>query len=800
MIRDLRYALRLLARDRAFALAAIVSLALGIGATTAVFSVVDSILFRSLPYAASDRLVSIGLAAPMLPYDFLFGAGYLDFRTHQNAFEAVTSWTGVNDCDLTTGEPVRLSCAAVESTFLSTLGIAPVLGRSFTAEEDRPNQPSSVLISYGLWQSRFAAHPDAVGQTISLDGQAARVVGVLPRDFETPTLARADLVVPQALDDAALQRAVSGRPLRVIARLRSDTTLAQAQAAADLVLKRALAGAPRNLAREVKPHVRTLRDLRVGDAKSIAWVLFGCVLAVLVLACANVANLLLGRVVTRRHELSVRAALGASRSRLIQQAITESLSLSMLGGVCGVGLAYALLKLLVQAAPQGIPQLGQASLDARVAIFTVLCSVASGLIFGLGPALATPHRETLSSRRSTASAGGGLRQALIVAQLAFSLALLTSAGLLIHALWTFQQIPLGMDTQHVLTASLSLSAQPYPTAAKKLAFAEELEQMLRDTAAFSKVAISDSHPPNVPLRSKPLAVQQIDGRAQSAPAQGTVVWRAVTAEYFHTLGIPIRKGRSFTDQDRDIGRDVLIVSESMAERLFRNSDPVGHFIGTTEIVGVAANVRNSGGTSGDDPEYYVPRSRAADAQIYAAPDELRRVVATVNTPLPAAAAARALRETVARLDAALPVEIERLQDSGARLSERPRFNAMLLGWFAALGLVLAAFGIYGVLGFLVAARTREIGIRMALGATPESVVRMILGSAARWLAAGLLIGLALSIAVSQALRSLLLGISAYDPLAWTTAAAVLVTTALIAAWYPSRRASRIDPLDALREE
>jgi predicted permease len=582
MIRDLRHALRLLARDRGFALAAIVSLALGIGATTAVFSVVDRILFRSLPYAAPDRLVSIGLAAPMLPYDFMFGAGYLDFRTHQNAFEAVTSWTGVNDCDLTTGEPARLSCAAVESTFLSTLGIAPVLGRSFTAEEDRPNQPASVLISYGLWQSRFAARSDAVGQTISLDGQAARVVGVLPRDFETPTLARADLVVPQALDDAALQRAVSGRPLRVIARLRSDTTVAQAQAAADLVLKRALAlaGAPKNLAREVKPHVRTLRDMRVGDAKSIAWVLFGCVLAVLLLACANVANLLLARVVTRRHELSVRAALGASRTRLIQQAITESLSLSMLGGVCGVGLAYALLRLLVQAAPQGIPQLAQASLDARVVIFTVLCSVASGLIFGLGPALATPHRETLSSNRSTARSGGGLRQALIVAQLAFSLALLTSAGLLIHALWTFQQIPLGMDTQHVLTASVSLSAQRYPAAPKKLAFAEELEQRLRNTAAFSDVAISDSNPPNVPLRSKPLATQQIDGRAQSAPAQGTVVWRAITPEYFHTLGIPIRKGRSFTDQDRDIARGVVIVSESMAQRLFRNSDPVGHFIGT----------------------------------------------------------------------------------------------------------------------------------------------------------------------------------------------------------------------------
>jgi ABC-type antimicrobial peptide transport system permease subunit len=302
------------------------------------------------------------------------------------------------------------------------------------------------------------------------------------------------------------------------------------------------------------------------------------------------------------------------------------------------------------------------------------------------------------------------------------------------------------------------------------------------------------------LRSKPLALQQIDGRPQESPASGTVVWRAVTPGYFRALGVPIRQGRGFTEQDRDPGRDVMIVSQSLARRLFHESDPVGHFIGTAQIVGTAADVRNSGGTAPDDAEYYVPRSHTAAAAIYSVPDELRRVVAIVRTPLAAEFAARAIRDTVAQMDAALPVQIETLRESTNRLSVRPRFNAMLLAVFATLGLLLSAFGIYGVLGFLVAQRTKEIGVRIALGATPRGVVRLVLGNAMRWLAAGMILGLALSMAVSRALSSMLYGMAPYDLAAWTAACAVLVAAALTAAWQPARRAARVDPAEALRHD
>lgn len=721
----------------------------------------------------------------MLPYDFMFGASYLDFRRNQTAFSAVTSWSGVNDCDLTSGEPIRLQCASVESSFLGTLGIVPALGRSFTAEEDGPNKPRTVLLSYGIWQSRFAGHPDVLGRTIAVDGEPARVVGILPPDFETPTLAQADLVISQRLDDATLQRAVTGRPLRAIARLRPGTTIAAAQAVADLLVARALAGMPPGaLAREIKPHVKSLRDLRIGDARAVAWVLFGAVLAVLLLACANVANLLMARTEARRRELALRVALGAGRLRLIRQAVTESLLLAVLGGLCGLALADALLKVLVNAAPGGIPQLARATLDSRVLAFTFVCCLASGLIFGMG----------------VTGGRGRVRQALIVIQLAFSLALLSAAGLLSRALWRYQQIPLGMETQQVLTATLTLSPQRYPSAERRLAFSEELEARLRSTASFATVAIGDSRPPDVPLRSKPIAAQQIDGRPQDSPVQGTVVWRAVTPGYFRALGVPMLQGRAFTEQDRDRDRAVMIVSQSLARRLFRGRDPVGHSIGGVQIIAVAADVRNSGGTAHDDPEYYVPRSHAADAPIYSAPDELRRVVAIVRTPLAPEFASRAIRNAVAQLDASLPVQIEPLREAASRLSVRPRFNALLLAIFAALGLLLSAFGAYGVLGFLVAQRTREIGIRIALGATPRAMAVMVLGNALRWIAAGLVLGLALSLVLSRALNSMLYGMTSYDPAAWLLAAAVLVATALTAAWLPSRRAARVDPVEALRHD
>jgi len=534
-LQDLRYAARTLTRNRTFSVVAVLSLALGIGATTSVFSVVDRILFRSLPFADSSRLVSIGIQAPVLPYDFVLGAGYLALRRNLPAnLQAVTSWTGVNDCDLTEGEPVRLSCAATESTFLATLGIQPALGRSFTAAEDAPNAPRTALISYALWQARYGGSPAVLDRTVSLDGLPVRIVGVLPRDFETPTLARADLLVPQRLDDAVLARAVTGRPLRVIARLRPGASAAQAQAQGEAILSAELQTARTHLpgAMDLAVRIRTLRDLQVGDAALVSRVLFGAVLAVLLLACANVINLLLARSVAREREITIRKALGASQWRLLRQAITESLLLAAAGGAAGTLLAFLLLRLFVRMAPQGIPRLAEAALDPRVLLFALACSALSGLIFGVAPAVSR--------------GGSRLRPALVVAQFALSLALLTGAGLLGRALWQFQQKPLGMDTQHVTTASLSLSLQRYPQPAQQLAFSEQLEARLRAVPGVSFAAVSDSAPPNVPLRSRPGMSIHIAGRDTDPHLQGSIAWRAVSTGYFEALGIHMRRGRAFT--------------------------------------------------------------------------------------------------------------------------------------------------------------------------------------------------------------------------------------------------------------
>ncbi len=789
----------MLCRNRAFSAVAILSLAIGIGATTSVFSVVDRILFCSLPYRDGGRLISLGVFAPMLNYEFLFGSAWLDLRRTQKDFVSMASWSGVSDCDFTAGHTVRMSCAASDSFFLPTLGVEPILGRNFTAADDGANRPKVALLTYSVWQSRFGGRPDVVGSTIVLDGQPVRVTGVLPRDFETPTLAHADFLVPQAMDDAAMQRDHTGRPFRLIARMPKWMSFAEARAAGEAMLAREmrLAGFP--LAGEIKARVRTLRDFQAGEARTVSWVLFGSVVAVLLLACANLMNLLLARTVARQREMTVRIALGASRVQLVKQALAESLTLAVAGGAAGVALAYGLLKLFVAIAPDGIPRLSQATLDLRVLAFTLVCSVVCGVLFGLAPAMAGLNSEALAGGRAVA-AGGMLRPALIAVQFALSLALLTGAGLLGRALWHFQRLPLGAETERVMTASYSLSRQQYPDVARQLAFSERLEERLQSASGMLDVAVGDSHPPDVPLRSKRMHGLKIDGRDQVSPSEGTAVWRAVTPGYFQTLGIRVLRGRVFTEQDRTPGRDVTVISDRLARWLFRGADPLGHFLDGAQIVGVVADVRNSGGTAEDDPEYYMPRVHRAVYWIYGAPDELRHGVAIIRTPLAPDAAARTLRDAIAGLDASLPVEIHTLSESAARLSVRPRFNAALFGLFASVGLALAAFGLYGVLAFLVAQRTREIGVRMALGATPAAVSRLVLSSAARWLGVGLAVGLALSMAVARAMHGLLLGVSGGDPAAWMGAAAILLTAALAAAWLPARRAARVDPMVALRHE
>jgi predicted permease len=804
LAQDLRYAARGFVRSPTFTVAAVFAIALGTGAGTAVFSVVDRILFRSLPYQKADRLVSVGFVAPIIPQEFMLGTDYVEWRARQQPFESLTSWTGIDDCDLTGANPVRLACAQVDASFLPTLGVPPMAGRNFTRDEDRPSAPPVALLSYGLWQSRFGGDRSVVGKTIPLDGQSATILGVLPPQFEMPTLEHADVLVPQALDEAQQHRPNAGRPLWSIARFKPGVTPAQAAAALRPLFQESLQFVPGPFRKEVNLRVRSLRDRQIHDARLASWILLGAVLAVLLIACANVANLLLARAASRQRELAVRLALGASRGRLVRQTLTESLLLAAAGTLAGCLLAVALLRVFVAIAPEGIPRLQQATVDLRVLLFSLAISLASGIVCGLAPAMqqhAHPRAETLAGWRSLGGGGHYLfRHSLVAAQICASLVLLTGASLLLRSLWNLQNQPLGMRTGSVLTATVTLGQKSYAEPAGQLAFFEELERRLHRIPGVTQLGLSDSTPLSGAARSTIYSVIDVAGRPRTAEGTGGMVaWRAVTPGYFAVLGVPILRGRGFQEQDRDPQRTAIILSDALARRMFPGEDPLGKQIKLGRsgpwktVVGVAGNVKNSALAQPDDPEFYVVRQHA--------PEPFgRTATAILNGPIDPAALARWVRAEVAALDPTLPVNIETLDQRVGHLAQRPRFNAWLLGLFAAMGLLLSAIGLYGIISFLVAQRTQEIGVRMALGATPGAVARLVLGHAARWTLAGAALGVTGSWFAARLLDAMLFHVSARDP--WILAAAVagLWATAMLAAWVPSRRAARVDPMQALRQD
>ena len=807
LLQDVRYGLRMLAKNPGFTLAAVLTLALGIGATSSVFSVVDRILFRSLPYPHGERLVSFGFVAPIEPTEFMLGTDYVEWRGKQSSFEAVTSMRpGVEDCDVTEENPVRLTCAAVEASFLPTFEIQPVVGRNFTAEEDRPKARAVALLSYGLWHSRFGANPGVVGKTIPLNGQKTEVVGVLPAVFEMPNLSKVDILLPEALDLARQVRPNTGAVLRSFARLKPGVNAAQATASLQPLFEESLRFVPQQFQKDVTLRVRSLRDRQVGDAKLASWVLFGSVFAVLLVACTNVASLLLARVASRRRELAVRSALGASPARLLQQSLTESVLLSLLGGAAGCWLAFLFLQLFVAISPEGIPRLQQARLDLRVAGFTVGLSILSGVLFGLAPALYRPSAESLSGKEVRGTKRNLLRQILVAAQIAVSLILLTGAGLLLRSLWNMRTSPLGMEKDSVVTAEIALGAYRYPEAAQQVAFFDSLKLRLRQLPGVISLALSDTLPPSGAMRSTIFARIENAGHPPLAEATGGMVgWRAVTPGYFWTLGIPVVRGRAFRDEDLSPTENPVILNESLARALFPKEDPLGKQlrVGFSDgiqavapwrtVVGIAANVKNNGITEQADPEYYVPWKDSPDLYLGSAHVILR-------TPLNAQAVAQWIRTETASIDPTLPVKIETMSQRIGKLTQRPRFQAVLLAIFAAMGVVLAAIGIYGVVGYLVAQRTQEIGVRVALGATPRAILRLVMENAARWTIAGTVLGVAGSWFASRLLESLLFEVKARDPWLLSGAAFLLIAVAMIAAWVPARRAMRVDPIEALRYE
>jgi len=803
LLQDLRFALRMLAKKPGFTFVAVLTLALGMGATTAVFSVVDRILFRSLPYPHDERLVSFGDKAPFEANEFVLGPDYVDWKKAQTPFESVTSFVpGGADCDLTERNPVRLKCALVESTFLPTFGIQPFLGRNFTSEEDRPNGARVALVTYGLWRSRFASDRNLPGRTISLDGRPTVVVGVLPPQFEMPILGHEDILVPAALDGST-DRGPNARQmiLRAFARLKPGISINQAAAAMEPLFQLSLNYVPPQFRHEVSFRVRSLRDRQIQDSRVASWVLLGAVLAVLLVACTNVANLLLARATSRMRELAVRTALGATRARLARQALTESLLLGVLGGLSGCWFSQLLLRLFVSIAPEGIPRLEQATIDVRVLLFVFGLSLVSGVLFGLASALRRPLPELLTGKEIHATSRGMLRQALVTVQIAASLVLLAGAGLLLRSFWKLETVALGMDAKSVITAGLDLAQYRYPDSGKQIAFFSQLESRLRQMPGITALGLSDTLPPSGGMQATFLSSIDIPGHAKfSAGTGGMIGYRYVTPAYFPALRVPILHGRGFREEDRSPAEKPVILSEALAKRLFPNGeDPLGksfRFGSQNEwriIVGIAGDVKNNGLAAPADPEFYVPWKNEAGGYF-------RSGHLIVQSAINPEAIARWIRSETAAIDPTVPVTIEGMWTRVGKLAQRPRFTAVLLSLFAGIGVLLAGIGIYGVVGFLVAQQTREIGIRIALGATSRNVLTMVLLNMVRWTVAGAALGLLGSWLSSRFLESLLFEVRAHDPFLLASALFVLLAVAFFAAWIPARRAMLVDPMVALRYE
>ncbi len=810
LMQDARYAGRGFLRSPIFACTVIATLALGIGATTAVFSVVDRILFRDLPYAHDDRLVSIGLSQPMERQEFTLGGFFYEWRDHQTPFSSLTFERGVTECNLTENNPVHLHCAAVAQNFLPTFGIPPALGRNFLAAEDVPNAPKVALISDGLWLSRYNRDPGVLNKTIMLDEHPVRIIGVLPRDFEMPRLQATDIVVPAAMDEAAQHTLNSGigLPMWAFARLKPGVSVRQAKEAMEPLYRHTQAWIPADFRNEFHLQVRSIRDRQMQETYLVAWVLLGAVGAMLLIACANVASLFAARGASRQRDLAVRSALGASRPRLVRQALTEAILLAMAGAVAGCALAQILLHVFIAIAPAGLPFLTQAQLDGRIIFFSVLVALICAVLFGIVPVLQKPAAQALVARQTGSGAHARLRRMLVAVQIGISVVLLCAASLVVKSFRNLEQQNLGMQTRNVLTVNIPLNEERYPSGEALMNFDLRAEEALRRIPGVTAVAMSNSVPPDGwhdATRSDELFVP---GRTHAPPgAGGTVVLRSVTPGYFHILRIPILEGRGFREEDRTSTDHLIVLSKLLARRLFPQGDAIGQHIQRAQyapyfkldptlltIVGVAGDVKNQGLAVDVDPELYTLRtSHPADGWS-------THNVTLLETELPSSVVVPWVRRQIAQLDATAPVEIDTLQQSVVKLADRPRFETALLTFFAGCGLLLAIIGLYGVISYVATQRTQEIGVRMALGANQIDILRLIAMEGVRLLAIGGLAGLAGALAAAQLLKSLMFHVGPRDPATYVAAVLFISLMAITATLIPARAAMQVEPSEALRRE
>lgn len=768
---DLRYAVRSLRTNRSFTLAAILARGLGIGATTAIFSIVDLVLLRPLPFPEPDRLVSVATTLPGLRSTGIVSAEFLDWNDHNQVFESFAAMNLFpSDAALITpAGPVQIRMTHVSAKFLSTLRVSPMLGRDFLENE------SGILLSYGLWQDKFHADRSALGKSVTLDGAPFVVTGVLPRNFFFPQNIRIDALTPFQIDMAKTRSRIALSVWDSIARLKPGVSIDQARANLATLFAASRAADSVMYHSDARLDVIPYRDRLTGDVRLTLWILLAAVGCVLLIACSNVANLLLARATGRRREIAVRSALGASRARLIRQLLTESVLLSILGGVGGVSIAAATAALLKRIAPEDLPRIGELSIDVRVLGFALIVSLMTGVAFGLAPALS-------ATRMAVRFVRSGPRGTLIALEIALSLILLAGAGLLFQSLYRLQHRHLGFEPENIFTSDVSIRG----------ARLNDLRDRITGFPGARSVAFADSLPPN---GGSSMVTFSREGRPLPEPGHrgDNMIRRRVSATYFEALRIPLKRGRLFTAADHD---DVAIVSESLARHYFPGEDPIGKKIDTLPIfhpaktiIGIVADVKNQGLDREPMPEMYGPL-HGDERRVYV-------IVRSVGDPV---LTASTLRDQLRAMDPAMPAAIQTMEQQFAAMTTRPRFNGILFGSFGAVALLLAIVGVYGVISFTVARRMQEIGIRVALGADRARIARLILREAMIPAVAGIALGVAAAIFAGRYLASLLYDIQPADPATLIVVSFVLAIIAAAASLFPALRAARIDPMRVLQSE
>jgi putative ABC transport system permease protein len=802
VLQDVRYGLRVLRKQPGFTAVAVLALALGVGANTAIFSVVNGVLLRPLPYTDPDKLVMVW--EKNIPRNRLTNvvspANYLDWKRQTQMLDPLAALVAIQLNLTSQGDPIELDAQAVTVNFFDTLGIQPARGRGFTEEEERAGNDLVVILSHSLWQQRFGGSKDILGQAITLNSRSYTVIGVMAPDFYFMDR-EIDAWVPMVFDPGRDYRATTGRYLLSVARLKPGVTRDQAQAELEAIAAQ-LEQSHVNFNAGWSVNLVPLHEQIIGDARPIILVLLGAVCFVLLIACANVANLLLARAATRQKELALRTALGAGRAQIIGQLLTESVLLASFGGVLGLLLAYWGLKLLVAVSPDNIPRLNEIAIDWRVLVFTILISFITGIIFGLIPAIQASKPDlnaTLKEGGRGARSGGSsriVRNLFVIAEVALSLVLLIGAGLMIKSFLRLQSVSPGFRTENILTLRLQLPRLRYQEDAKRAAFYKQLEDRIRALPGVESVGSINF----LQLAGQRSATRfVIVGRPDPPPGEEPVTdVRVVTPGYFDTMAIPLIKGRPLDERDTAQSPRVLLINETMARLYWPGEDPIGKRIkvswsneGEDEIVGIVGDIRDMGLNLEIKPTIYWPHTR--DSYAF-----MNVVVHTRTDPKTLAAAAQ---NEVRALDPEQPVaDIRTMEDVLSESIARQRFNMLLIVIFASVALILAIVGIYGVIAYSVTQRTHEIGIRMALGAQSLDILKMVIGQGMLLTGIGLIAGIGAAVGLTWVMSSLLFDVATTDVMTFCLVSLVLGTAAMIATVVPARRATKVDPMVALRYE